>query len=86
MKQIAAGLLVWLSVLPVYAAEIGGIEVPDQVMLAGHGEPLRFNGGGLRKKFFIRVYAAALYLDGPARDAQALLADPPANRVLMQFV
>ena len=47
---------------------------------------LVLNGAGIRKKFFVSVYVAALYLPERQTDSNALLAASPANRVTMHFV
>ena len=78
-------LLIFLS-LPAAAVRIADVEVPTQVTLEGVDGPLQLNGAGIRYKFFFKIYVAALYLPRTQSDAAALLADPPANRVLMHFV
>lgn len=56
-----------------HAAEVSGVKVDDTAMVAG--KSLVLNGAGMRKKFVINVYVAALYLSekksNPA-DVQAL--------------
>jgi len=68
------------------ALQLAGVEVPRQVSVQGIEQPLLLNGAGVRKKFFVKVYVAGLYLPQPQRDAAQLLAAPPPNRVLMHFV
>ena len=65
---------------------VAGVEVPESVTLNGVAKPLQLNGAGIRKKFFISVYVAALYLPARTNDAKALIQSPPPNRVLMHFV
>lgn len=56
-----------------HAAEVSGVKVDDTATVAG--KSLVLNGAGMRKKFVINVYVAALYLSekksSPA-DVQAL--------------
>ncbi len=84
------GWLLFASLLhlavPGHAIQVAGIHVPEQVQVQGVEKPLHLNGAGIRKKLFIKVYVAALYL--PERDerAEVLLHRPPPNRVLMHVV
>ncbi len=71
---------------PVAAAKLAGVDVADQVRIAGYDRPLLLNGAGIRKKFFISVYVGALYLPQPQKGVGDLLVTPPANRVAMYFV
>jgi hypothetical protein len=41
--------------------KIGGFEIPE--LLEFHGKKLKLNGAGMRNKFFIDIYALALYAD-----------------------
>lgn len=50
------------------AAELEGVTVPDSIEAGG--QELVLNGLGLRKKFWVEVYVAALYL--PARTGNAV--------------
>ncbi len=81
-----AMMLLLLFPLSAKSAVVGEDEVPDEVRLEDSQQRLVLNGAGVRKKFFISVYVAALYLPQRQRDAQVLLQSPPANRVLMHFV
>ncbi len=72
--------------MPARAAELEGIEVPDSVQPQGQPVSLVLNGVGMRSKFVFDVYVTGLYLPARQTDATALLASPPANRVLMHFV
>lgn len=40
--------------------EIAGVEVPDTITVDGH--ELKFNGGGIRSKWFMSLYVGSLYL------------------------
>ena len=87
MRRFEFAMLVLLLLsLPAQSAVVGDVEIPDEVRLGESEQRLILNGAGVRKKFFISVYVAALYLPQPQRDVKALLQSPPANRVLMHFV
>lgn len=70
--------------LVVLAATVAGVNVPDAVTVNGQTLPL--NGAGLRKKFFIKVYAGALYLPAKQHDAAAILASDTTRQMVMHFV
>lgn len=88
MKHSPTALLMLLMLFPVsaYPASVAGTMIPDQVTLDGGTHTLQLNGAGVRKKFFFSIYIGALYLPQPEDDPQELLASPPPNRVLMQFL
>lgn len=79
------GLLCLLLTVTLPAAEVGDVELPDQVRLA-NGDELVLNGAGMRKKFFVSVYAAGLYLPHPMQDAEAIVAADGPWRMVMHFV
>jgi hypothetical protein len=57
----------------VRATEVDGVAMPEVLQAAG--TPLRLNGVGLRtySLFHVHVYLAALYLEQPSSDAEAIL-------------
>jgi hypothetical protein len=69
-----------------HAVQVAGVDVPEQIELHGMQKPLQLNGAGVRKKLFIDVYVAALYLPERNGRAETLLRRPPPNRVLMHVV
>ena len=83
---LLAGLLGACFCMPVQALDIAGVEVPQEASPTGLEQSLSLNGAGVRKKFFVSVYVAGLYLPQAEDNAARLLAEPPANRVLMHFV
>jgi hypothetical protein len=66
------------------AREVGGVNLEDKVTV--NGQTLVLNGAGLRKKFFIKVYAAGLYLPSKQNSAAAILAADAPRRMVMHFV
>ncbi len=67
------------------ALEVEGVQIAEQATLAD-GTTLVLNGAGVRVKFFFDIYIGALYLPAKMDDAQAIMAEPRPNRVLMHFV
>ena len=63
--------------------EVGGLRVPDQ--LSEGGRALVLNGAGVRTKFVVKVYVAALYATARTSDAAALVnsAEPRRMRLHM---
>ena len=83
MRYIFSLLAVlWLT--PASATEIAGIELADEVRV--DDVPLKLNGGGVRSKFFVKVYVAGLYVATPASDAATLIDADEPKRVHMHFV
>jgi hypothetical protein len=66
------------------ADELAGVTMADRV--AADGQQLVLNGMGLRKKFFIKVYVAGLYLPAKTSDAAKVLAADEARRTDMHFL
>lgn len=69
----------------VLAVEVGGVKLPDTVQ-AEPAQQLILNGAGLRTKFFVKVYAGALYLPVKANSLDAVLAQPGPKRILVRFI
>lgn len=69
----------------VKAAEIAGVTIAEE-LVAEDGISLQLNGAGIRSKFFFKIYIAELYLENPAREAAAAIADNGYKRVVMHFL
>lgn len=67
-----------------HAGTLAGVSVPDTVEVGG--DRLVLNGMGLREKFFVDVYVAALYLPEKTRSEQAIFAADEKRRIAMHFV
>ena len=68
------------------AAEIEGVRVDDSVTLPG-APPLVLNGAGVRHKLaFMKLYIGALYLPAKKTDAEEVIKDTGAKRVLMHVL
>lgn len=66
------------------AGELNGIQMPDKIQAAG--QELVLNGMALRKKAFIKVYVAGLYLPSKQSSAEAILNADTARSLSMHFV
>lgn len=66
------------------ALTIKGVDFADQIQQAD--KTLYLNGAGLRKKFFISVYACALYLPHPTTEAEKAIKSDVAKQVVMHFI
>ena len=86
MRVLLIPLLAAVLVLspPVGAAEVSGIEIPDQVRL--DNQTLILNGAGVRRKFFFRIYVGALYLPRATSDAEQAITMAGPKRLLMHFI
>ena len=76
-------LLVATQVRSGIAAEIAGIDLPDHLTIGKKACELA--GAGVRKKLFIKVYAAGFYIEKPA-DFDELVNADREKAVLMHFV
>lgn len=77
-------LLVCASLAVAKDHKVGGKKLPDKITIEGH--ELSYNGAGLRKKLFIKVYAGALYLKEKGSDSQAIVDADEAMLVRMHFI
>ncbi|MEA2116683.1 MAG: chalcone isomerase family protein [Thermodesulfobacteriota bacterium] len=84
MKCFLSVLFLLFFVSPVSALEIGGVQLPDSVNLAGR--TLTLNGAGLRTKLFFKIYAGGLYLVKPLPDAQSIINADEPMLVRMHFI
>ncbi len=87
MKPFAAfAALLLLVSMPAAARDLGGVNIPDSLTLAGEQTPLVLNGAGYRKKLFIKVYIGALYLAQPVSQAETILSAITPRVMLMHFL
>ena len=68
------------------AAEVAGVRFEESVRLADGQPELVLNGAGIRTKFFVKVYAAGLYLTQTSGSVDSILALPGPKRVRMHFI
>lgn len=82
LTLIAATLL--LLAAPALARSVAEVDVPET--LSVDGKSLKCNGAGIRKKFVVKVYVGALYLESNSTDAGAILKGDGAWAVRMVFL
>lgn len=78
----------WISLIMFpslsYAEKIGGVDIPDS--LTAGNVPLVLNGAGLRKKFFMKIYAGALYLQQKSDEARKIIDAEEPMAIRMHFI
>jgi hypothetical protein len=87
MKKLAGavlGLALVLASPPAAARDVAGQAFADGLELGG--QKLALNGAGIRKKLFIKVYAAGLYVTPASADADAVIAADAPKLVRMVFL
>jgi hypothetical protein len=86
MKRIFtfAIILLLACASSVMGAKVGGVTLPDSYVL--NGEKLMLNGTALRKKFFIKVYAGALYSPIKISDAKSAYQSDMSKVIRMHFI
>ena len=78
-------LFVTLSMsLNLYARDISGVSLPEQIELAGQQLPL--NGAGIRTKFIFDIYVGALYLPQKTKDVKQAISMAGPKRIQMHFL
>ncbi|WP_424624375.1 chalcone isomerase family protein [Achromobacter marplatensis] len=75
-----------LAGAPAFAADmdVAGVRVPEQLSEGGHA--LVLNGAGVRTKFVVKVYVAALYATARSGDAAALVNSAEPRRMRLQLL
>ncbi|MGE8591469.1 MAG: chalcone isomerase family protein [Alcaligenes sp.] len=75
-----------LAATPAFAAdmEVAGQRVPEHMTEGGRA--LVLNGAGLRTRFVVKVYVAALYVTTKSQDATALINSTEPRRIRLQLL
>ena len=84
IKPLFFSLAYLLIITAAYAREVANITFPDSMQVAN--TKLVLNGAGLRTKFFVKVYAGALYLKNKSNRVEGILDDNNAKRIIMHFI
>ncbi len=85
MRRLAALLLVCFLVVPaVWAGELADVKMADEITVGD--ATLQLNGMGLRKKMWVKVYVAGLYLESSTNDAAEAVSAGGTTRVVMHFL
>lgn len=85
MKKLAVVLSTLLLLAEVAdARSVAGVEVPETLSVGG--KTLKINGAGIRKKFIVKVYVGALYVEETATDPAAILKADSTRALQMTFL
>ena len=86
MRSIKSALLLTaaLAATPLFAANVGGVNLEDKITVGNHS--LVLNGAGIRKKFMIKVYVGALYTTATEKSAERIIATDAPRRLVMHFL
>jgi len=85
MRTLLMVCCLLLCAVPALGREVAGVSIPEKITVAD-GTELVLNGAGIRSKLFFKIYVAALYLEHPAAEEAAVLADSGHRRMLMHFL
>lgn len=76
---------VWLlTAVPVMAAQVEGVRLPDTARVAN--QPMFLNGAGVRSKFFVKVYVCALYLSERQTTPEGVIASRKPRRIELHML
>ena len=84
MKRLLIPLSLLVLLSPVSAMQVDAVLMPDSVQVAG--KKLMLNGAGIRRKFFLDIYAAGLYLAAPSQDGNAIVDADTIMLVRLHFI
>ena len=84
MRRTTRTLLAFAFALPLIAATIADVNLENTVTV--NGSPLVLNGGGIRKKLFIKIYVGGLYLPAKNNNATAIMGADTPRRMVMHFL
>jgi chalcone isomerase-like protein len=84
MRNATLALSLLLATASAEAVTVGGVNLSDTATAGG--QTLVLNGAGLRKKLFIKVYAAGLYLPAKQSSPENILAADTPRQMVMHFV
>jgi hypothetical protein len=80
LLMICGMLLSWNA----SALDLAGIHLADRMQLGD--TVLQLNGGGIRTKFFFKIYVGALYLPQKQTSAEAIIAGEHKHRIAMYIL
>lgn len=84
MSRALALVLTLVLTVPAAGGELAGVSFEDTLVVGE--QRLVLNGLGLRKKAFIKVYVAGLYLPERQADSAKILAGDTPRRLVMSFL
>jgi hypothetical protein len=83
--RVLLALLCTVTLHFAQAAEVAGVKFPEQVVGPGDAK-LMLNGAGLRKRFFLDIYAMGLYLPERTRKAEEILTLAGPKRIAIRML
>lgn len=83
-KVLLASALFAFACQGASAAEVSGVKFADTVKVAG--KELQLNGLGVRTKFFVKVYAAGLYLEDKKSTVEEVLKSEGPRRMRLTMM
>ncbi len=87
MRTLLLALLSFaVLITPADGRSVASVEVPETATVAAELPRLVLNGAGVRKKFFVKVYVGALYLERPATTVAEVLRQEGPKRVAMHVL
>jgi hypothetical protein len=84
MKKIILMMCGFLLSFNASALDLAGVHLADTVNVGDTA--LQLNGGGIRTKFFFKIYVGALYLPEKQASAEAIIADEREHRVVLYML
>jgi hypothetical protein len=78
---LLAALLTLALAVPVRAAEIAGVKLPERLSVQESGPELSLNGAGVRNFLLAKVYVIGLYLSHKASSTEAALKAEGSKRI-----
>ncbi|BBB32046.1 conserved hypothetical protein [Thermotomaculum hydrothermale] len=84
MKKFIVLVLGILLAIPSYSMKIAGKNLPDTLKFGD--ATLVLNGAGIRKKFWVKVYAGGLYLTKKSHNAKAIINADEPMAVRLHFI
>ena len=84
MRRWMVGLVLGWVAVSAGAMDVAGVRVEPKVML--EQQVLKLNGAGVRTKYFIKVYVAALYVPEPSNVASRVVMQPGPKRIQLALL
>ena len=84
MRKFVLAAALTLTAATAGAANVAGVNLEDRITV--NNQQLVLNGGGLRKKFVVKVYVGALYLQAKQGNATTVIATDAPRRQVMHFL
>ncbi len=84
MKRIVLTTLLLMAGATAHALDLAGIHLAESMKVGD--VPVQLNGGGIRTKWFFKIYVAALYLPQKQTSAEAIISDGHEHRVVLYML